>query len=214
METSNNEVTPVGNKSKSISVTRNSEVPVVKFKSAKTALAENSTEQRGKSGNGPSHSDLTDLSSTKSGLGNKLAEIKLKTVTKMKSADDQPVEQISKKRIRTLHSNELSYDRNKALAELEMRKTGKFTIEDPLIVEPSVKPIKFATNKEVEIESLSGLKMETSNNLFTNDLSCIKNEGVLTKNKENSEIYDQWLGDSNTENIATQEWTAKVEKIV
>ena len=66
-------------------------------------------------------------------------------------------------------------------------------------------------NKEVNIKEIS---IPGSQNFFKTDLSLIKNDDTVMKRKDNSEIYDQWLNDSNVENIATSEWTMKVPQIV
>ena len=46
--------------------------------------------------------------------------------------------------------------------------------------------------------------------LFDNDLSLIKKEIGVIKKKDTSEIYGQWLNDSNVDHLPTSEWTFKV----
>ena len=46
--------------------------------------------------------------------------------------------------------------------------------------------------------------------IFDNDLSLIKNEIGVIKKKDTSEIYGQWLNDSNADHLPTSEWTFKV----
>ena len=172
-----------------------------KSKSTKDEKSQKLKEGDKKISHAPNNSDLTDLSSTKSGkLITHSKEVNTKLV-KIKAEFEQSIpDKVNIKRINTKKSSKWSI--NKGYEEIENKKLLisnkveeiKHDAENQLIINSSEKINK--DPKEIEINSIHNKSISESNELFTNELSWIKNGPWTIKKKDNSEIYDQWLNES------------------
>jgi hypothetical protein len=152
--------------------------------------------------NAPNHSDLTDLNSTKSGrmMSKNTSDSNTKLAVGATDTLSHKVEKISLKKIRSVNS--INMDRSKSGQENSINKAkdtpGKTGIIDKIERRPSgvFNADRIAISKEVSIGNLNEISQVTSNNLFLNDLSCIKNHAAILRKNEHSEIYDQWVDES------------------
>ena len=182
---------------------KSSEEFLQKSESTKDENSQKLNEEDRQKFHAPNNSDLTDLSSTKSGkLIAHSKEINTKLV-KIKAEFEQSIsDKVNLKRINTKKSSKLSI--NKGYEQVENKKLQinnkveeiKHDAENQLIINSSEKLDK--APKEIEINSIHNISISESNELFTNELSWIKNGPWTIKKKDNSEIYDQWLNESKS----------------
>lgn len=146
----------------------------------------------------PNNSDLTDLSSTKSGrvLPKQAQDFNSKSF-KLKHDQKQNVqEKLSLKKIKFGNIKD-SLVGKQAGPKPEPQNAFKEEANESQQLNMKLTPKIDPNSKEVNIETVCELSKE-SNNLFANDLSCIKNNPATLKKKDNSEIYDQWLNESKS----------------
>ena len=172
-----------------------------KFESAKDENSQKSNDLSKPKLNIPNNSDFTDLSSTKS--GKRVAQPKEinPKVLKIKAEFGSNIQE----RTNIKWINMKKSVKSPSFQRSESNWEGRFTDHNKLasiitdtgyqLDSHSIEKAEKGS-KEVNINSIHNISISESNELFTNELSCIKNGPCTIKKKDNSEIYDQWLNES------------------
>lgn len=140
--------------------------------------------------------DVTELSAAKPREFKAKPVMVIRGLTGKDDGEAPTQERISVKPIIKVNSIEYSAADTKELWEVELKNRDR-----------KYDPNNDVTRKEFNFnESLNN----DAGKLFSDDLSCIKSQVGAIPNKEHSDLYGQWLNDSNNEQNPTGEWTFKV----